>query len=133
MIQIDLKPDPAAPTRPANTLTPDQVRAACQNCPLIDAELFALLVRGANADPDEGPEWLPYYKLASSLLMYAFGNMARAALTPQQFEESHRQQVMRDALVLAKLSNRICGLGPNDSPEAAARVDAINATFDLTD
>ena len=51
-----------------NTIDLDRLRELFGDSPhlLNDADLAALLV-SANADPHEGAEWLPYYKVASSI------------------------------------------------------------------
>ncbi len=122
-----------------NTVTEERVRELLGDSWLIDCEDtgFPELVAQANADPNEGAEWLPYYKIALSLLMQGFGvamGIAHAGLTdPSTHKVDARLDVLRRvAIGLAKLSNLACAVGPNEAtPELLAKVNALNLGLDL--
>lgn len=115
-------------------LSPERVRAVLGDSPLIDAEFVADMVKSANSDAKEGAEWLPYYKVALGVLARAFGELEtvalfgiRAAATDDDLSVG-RFAVIREQLDharwLFKVHLRPIGIGPDESPERAAQVDA---------
>lgn len=123
-VGCDIKIGSAA--RATNTITPDQIRTVLGDPPTLDAEDYVLLTCSANADPDEGAEWLPYYKVACGLLIQAFG-MAEAAAV---LANDRGQRIMALARGRVVLSQRAAGIGPQEpTPELLAKVDAINQTL----
>lgn len=108
-------------------LTVERVRAVLADCTLFNDDDFRALTASANADPEEGAEWLPYYKLALAVLMQAFRTLDKlAGFSPKSPIELRVLSMGRE---LAKLSNRPCGIGPDESPERAAEVDRLNEDF----
>jgi hypothetical protein len=108
-----------------NTLTEERIRELLLNSFIIGREPdgFANLLKSANADPEEGAEWLPYYKLALALLMQAFGTacaVAQDAIStpnPTPAKTYSQKRMMRlIAYRLAELSNHVCGIGPGPAP-----------------
>lgn len=120
-----------------NELTPERVRAVLGDSPLITPGMVVDLTASANADSEEGVEWLPYHKLALSVLSQAFGVMEAVALHGIKLAAAssdvaanrfaaHREQ-FDYARWLFRLHLRPCGIGPDESPERAAQVDALIA------
>lgn len=108
------------------TITEDRIRDLMFPTNLLDDEDYRLLVNSANADADEGAEWLPYYKVACALLMQAFG-MAEAAAV---LTNDRGQRILAKARGLVLLSQRAAGIGPQEpTPELVAKVDSINANL----
>lgn len=122
-------------------LTPERIRAVLGESPLVTPEFVADMVATANADGDEGAEWLPYYKLSLGILAQAFGMMdvvavegLRAAYARGFDADSatarwaeKREKLLGDARDLFRLHLRPTGIGPDESPERAAAVDALIA------
>lgn len=112
-------------------LTVDRVRDVLADSPLLSDGDFVSLTNSANADPGEGADWLPYYKLSLAVLMQAFGEvMATAGYLAESAEAvapgrtAAARRVLRQAEQMARLSLRPCGIGPDTTPERAAEVDA---------
>lgn len=114
-----------------NAITLDRVRQLFGDSPdLLTDDDLKELTDSANADADEGAEWLPYYKLSLSLLMRAFGELNAVALNgilgrtpgvvPGKVYEVHGR-----SCDLARLSLRPCGAGPDASAEKAAEVERM--------
>lgn len=84
------------------------------------------LLASANADPDEGAEWLPYYKLAlgmnASTIGYLCGVLQGLRTTPT----ADRGRVIDTALKVARqelaASQVPCGVGPRTDAETVCRV-----------
>ena len=112
-------------------LTEERLREVIGPTPLLDDEDYRLLVGSANADAHEGADWLPYYKAANGLLMQAFAMVevvAAIPITPGSQADGRRAALIRKARGLVLLSQRVCGIGPQDvTPELVSKVDAINA------
>jgi hypothetical protein len=119
--------------------TIDRVRAWLADSPLLSDGDFAHFAAQANADPDEGADWLPAYKVSLGVLMTAFGEvmatageLATAAEAVAPGRTAVCRRVLRQAELLARLSLRPCGIGPDESPGRAAAVDAkIDADWPL--
>jgi hypothetical protein len=107
-----------------NTITEARVREVLGHSPLLTAEDYAGLTATANSDPEEGPEWLPYYKLHAALLMQAFGAIAGAA-DAQGAAGLRFREIVCKAKAIARLSLRLCAIGPDETSERAAEVDAL--------
>lgn len=124
----DVDAMPGHVTRP---VTPDRVRAVLGGCPLLEPEDWAELTSQANADPDEGADWLPYYRLALGVLMQAFGRLDAVCQELIDVTEGNipaqrmtRIKVARArAEMVAALSLRPCGIGPTDDPAAVERTE----------
>lgn len=114
----------------------DRVRGIIQDSPDLNADDLAGLLDMANADPEEGPDWLPYYKLAVGLDSHALGCLDGAVLAAIKAMEGDPTKAkivraitnLRDAAQrLMRLSSRSCGIGPDRTPERAAQVDRLSA------
>lgn len=108
----------------ANTISEERLRAVLFNSDLIDADDdgFPGLLRAANADPDEGPEWLPYYKIALALLIQALGAAEAIAYSaikdPNPAKNKDRLLLLKKvAHAIGELSNHVCAVGPGEAPE----------------
>ena len=95
----------------------------------------------ANADSGEGSDWLPYYKLALGVLSYAFGviemtaekAMSGSASNPMVSTDDFAKicEQRNHAKYLFKVHLRVCGIGPDESKERAAKVDEMIEDADL--
>ena len=104
-----------------NTITEARVREVLGNTDDFTDEEYAALTASANADPEEGAEWLPYYKLSCAILMQAYAGAALIAQTiSPRFSETRK-----NVEALAKLSLRPAGIGPDTTPERAKEVDDL--------
>lgn len=111
-------------------LTIDRVREVLKNSPLLTDEDWIDLYKAANEDPDETTEWLPYYKLQTSLLCMAIGSSNTALNTALVFlRNSHPaeavkvERVLKESMATFLLSLYPVGLGPGATLEAFARND----------
>lgn len=127
----------ATPPATARPITPDRVRAVLRGSPLLEPEDYADLAEQANADPEEGADWLPYYKLALGVLMRAFGMLDAVCGELIDVTDGNiparrmvRIKVARSrAEMVAALSLRPCGIGPTDDPAAVERTERRVAEF----
>ncbi len=81
---------------------------------LSEDDLDALTI-GANADADEGIEWLPYYKMALTRLGECVGTLR--ALINKNLLDRRERQVLRDAGRLFYEHLIFCGTGRETDPE----------------
>jgi hypothetical protein len=98
--------------------SPADVRAAIGDHAALDDEDYELLAASANADPHEGAEWLPYYKIALGLLMQGFGVLdATVEFAPATAAVARRNLACARALM--ELSNHVAATGPALAPAEA--------------
>lgn len=97
----------------------------------LSVEEFEGILATANADPDEGIEWLPWYKLSLGLLMNACGALTAAvdeaikAIEPNDPELARKMRDLRfESLKTLILSLRASGTGPSTDPEHIAKTEA---------
>lgn len=93
------------------------------------------LLAAANADPQEGPEWLPYYKLAVAMnaqtIGYLCGLLERWIVTGVDDVTTFRTalKVARDELAASMIP---CGVGPHTDAETVCRVLNKASWFRMT-
>lgn len=122
-------------------LTEDRIRAVLGDSPLVTPGFVADVLATANADSEEGADWLPYYKLSLGILAQAFGMLEEVAAeglraayargfapdsATARWAES-RERILGEAKSLFLLHLRPTGIGPDELPELAAKVDALIA------
>ena len=122
-----------------NTITEADVRAVLGPGYKGDRKDVAQLVASANADPREGVEWLPYYKLALAVLAEAAGQIqGLAEVISRDMPPDHLpgRVVVEEALRwfdgMFRVHLRVCGLGPDHgNPKRVAKVEKMVAEVEL--
>ena len=90
------------------------------------------MIRASAADPEEGAEWLPYYKAASSILVGTLGSLTgaierRLGEIDHVDAREHLRHVMRSALQDWYREMLLVGIGPSTDPAYVAKVREIAA------
>lgn len=105
-------------------LSMERIREVLDNSPLLLPDDWQDLHVAAMQDPTEGAEWLPYYKLNSTLNIMALGvaqgALARAIelLGPNDDITLRMRGAYQHASELYLLSLMPAGIGPNTDPES---------------
>lgn len=84
------------------------------------------LLKSANADPDEGAEWLPYYKLAIAIDAGTIGYLCGILDGLKRTPAPDLNRVIDTALKVARqemaASSIVCGIGPRTDADTICRV-----------